>query len=72
MKPTGISFGLDSAGDLHVGVTRSSRAEDAVWAAVEEAIDAGMTPERFKREAAQAWEETLRQRGKDAATELLK
>jgi hypothetical protein len=69
-KPYGLSLGLTADGNLRAGVNHPSRAEDAIWNAVEEAIDAGMTPERFKLEAAQAWEETLHSRAKDAAEEL--
>ena len=46
-KPNGLSATLQ--------VLKPSRAEDAIWDAVQEAIDAGMTPERFKREVMQAW-----------------
>jgi hypothetical protein len=64
MKPIGLSATFQ--------VVRSTRAEDAVWAAVEEAICAGMTPEQFKEEAAQAWEHCLREEAKHAVKVLSK
>jgi hypothetical protein len=63
MKPLGLTTSFQ--------VVTPTRGEDAVWRAVEEAIDAGMTPERFKAEAAEAWVHFLRERAKDAERTLL-
>lgn len=52
MKPYGVTIGLQ--------VVRPSETEDAIWAAVESAVNAGWTPERFKNELASAWEDALR------------
>jgi len=54
-KPPGIEMSI-SGGNLRMGVTRSSRAEDKIWEAVEEAVCAHMTPTQFMREAWQAWD----------------
>ena len=40
--------------------------EDAVWEAVEQAIEAGWSPERFKAEIADAWKEKLEDKAKHA------
>jgi hypothetical protein len=63
MKPMGI--------DACFRIIRSTPAEDAVWDAVRTAIDNGMTPDQFKREAAQAWEELLREDGQRAVKTLI-
>ncbi len=47
MKPIGISACLE--------VRMPNQAEDAIWEAVQSAIDSGWTPERFKQESALAW-----------------
>lgn len=69
MKPPGLEFRL-SGGALTLGVTRSDRVTDAIWEAVEEAIDCGMTPERFKREMICAWEHYRREQAKRELAEL--
>ena len=46
-------------------VIQPTSVQDAVWEAVEQAIDAGMTVEQFRREAADCWAEKLRQKAKD-------
>ena len=66
MKPLGLNMGFGKDG-LALSVTRPTRVEDAVWEAVEEAIAAGWTPERFRNEAADAWRERLQEEAKDAA-----
>jgi RNA binding exosome subunit len=53
-------------------IVHATRAEDKVWEAVEEAIDGGMTPAEFRSEAADAWEQILRDRGKEARKQLEK
>ena len=71
-KPSGISLGITAGGVPTMSVTHISRAEDAIWNAVQEAVDAGMTPEQFKREVAQAWTEELRAQAKRTMKELSK
>lgn len=46
-------------------ITHPDRVEDKVWEAVEEAIDAGWTPERFMREVRSDWSAYLAQKRKD-------
>jgi hypothetical protein len=46
-KPNGL--------DCCLKVIRPTRAEDAIWKAVEEAILSGMTPEKFLREVRESW-----------------
>lgn len=58
-KPTGLSVTLDECG-LRFAVKQSSRVENAVWDAVQMAVDAGWSPEQFKLEVADAWQEKLR------------
>lgn len=48
----------------------SNAAVDAVWAAVEAAIEAGMSPRDFRNVAAEAWEHELRDHAKGARQEL--
>ena len=55
-KPNGLALDVFSG----FRVTRASRTEDAVWSAVQAAITEGWTVERFRREAAAAWHEELR------------
>lgn len=70
-KPLGIS--LDIIGGLpRMSVSQSDRAADAVWDAVEVAISAGMTPQQFRREAADAWEHVIKEEAKHARQELLR
>jgi len=58
MKPTGL--------DMMLNVKMPSRAEDAIWEAVREAINANWTPEQFRIEVASAWEDALRDDAKHA------
>ena len=51
-------------------VIRPTPIEDRIWDAVSEAIAAGMTPERFRSEVAQAWEHELREEAKHARNVL--
>jgi hypothetical protein len=51
MKPTGLTADFR--------IVKSSRTEDLIWDAVEEAVHAGWDPTRFVREARQAWANTL-------------
>jgi len=57
MKPLGISHNFQ--------IINPSKVEDQIWEAVEEAINAGWTPERFKQEAGLAWEDALKQQIKN-------
>jgi hypothetical protein len=52
-KPMGMTAGFQ--------IIRPTRTEDKVWDAVEEAISENWTPERFIREAQQAWESALKE-----------
>ena len=52
-------------------ILRPSRTEDKIWEAVQEAIVEGWSPERFKREVAQAWDEELKEQAKEAQKILL-
>ena len=70
-KPLGISIGINS-GLPTLRVNESSKAMDAIWDAVEEAINSGMTPEQFKMEAAEAWAERLKEDSKSAVKTLTK
>lgn len=65
-------MGLSSSGALVIGVTQSNRAIDAIWGAVEEAIDAGMTPDKFKREMVAAWDHYREQQKRHELQELSK
>jgi hypothetical protein len=56
MKPAGIAMGLNESG-ITLRVTRSSRATDQIWEAVEEAFLEGMTPETFMYEVRESWEQ---------------
>lgn len=51
MKPLGITPFFE--------VRKPSPTEDAIWEAVQSAIDCGWTPERFKQEASAAWIDKL-------------
>lgn len=71
MKPNGLNLRLKH-GQPILQVTGPSMEEDMIWNAVESAVDAGWTPERFKREVASAWTEKLHREAEDAEKELLK
>lgn len=58
-KPTGLAVRVDECG-VRFAVSHSSRVGNAVWDAVQTAVDAGWSPEQFKREVADAWQEKLR------------
>lgn len=51
-------------------VHKPTRTEDAIWNAVEQAINEGWTPKQFKSEVASAWEERLKEDAKQAVWEL--
>ena len=71
MKPLGMRLTLQDG--IGLRVVHPTHAEDKVWEAVEAAIEAGWTPERFKREAASAWSD-YRSRGQadDEGKEMLR
>ena len=56
--------------DMMLNVITPTAVEDAIYNAVEAAIDAGWDARRFKLEAADAWEYELRKRSKWAVEEL--
>ncbi len=58
-KPNGLSIKMSLAGPTFK-TTQTSRWEDALWDAVEEARTLGITPERFKMELIQAWTESIK------------
>ena len=58
MKPLGLSADLR--------VQYPSKVEDAIWEAVQLAIEANWTPERMRGEIADAWREKLREDAKYA------
>lgn len=62
-KPPGIGFNIRE-GALTLGVTKSSRAEDLIYDAVQEAQNEGMTPTRFVTIARSAWETTREEQTK--------
>lgn len=70
MKPLGIVFALNEDVDPVLRVRRPTPAEDAVWQAVEAAIDEGWTPERYRNEAAEAWCGRLAEDAKHARAAL--
>lgn len=53
-KPYGMTAALQ--------IIRPDAVQDAVWDAVERAVDAGWTVEQFRSEAADCWNEYLRQK----------
>lgn len=56
MKPLGIQYGLDAtSGKPFLRVTPRDQVMDAIYDAVEAAIDSGWTVEEFRREAAEGW-----------------
>lgn len=69
VKPPGIEMSL-YGGALRMGVTQSSRSEDKIWEAVQEAISEGWTPTRFIAEAREAWDYELGERAKAADAEF--
>lgn len=58
MKPLGITADLRCV--------MPTKTEDLIWNAVESAIEANWTTERFKREAADAWSQSLRRAADEA------
>ena len=66
MKPNGIAIGLHADGQLSFRATHPTRTEDAIWEAVECAINEGWDARRFRNEVASAWSDILKQSVEDA------
>jgi len=66
MKPLGVGFTVKES-EIGMGVVFPSRVEDAVWDAVEIAMDAGWTAKQFQSEACEAWQRRIRDDASDAA-----
>lgn len=60
MKPIEVGMRVTESGAIGFAVNRPSKVEDAIWEAVEQAIEAGWTPRQFKLEVASAWEQRFR------------
>jgi len=58
-KPYGLNLGMRPGGP-YLDVRRPSGVEDAIWDAAREAVTAHWTVYRFRREAAEAWAQALR------------
>ena len=56
MKPLGVSLRIQEGLPV-LRCAQPTKAEDAVYEAVEQAIEQGWTPRRFIAEARQAWQE---------------
>lgn len=69
MKPNGLNIQA-TEGSVRFSVGTPSKAEDAVWDAVEAAINAGWSPQRFKDEASEAWRVSLHDEAKHAVKVL--
>jgi len=69
MKSLGLSMGFGKDG-LSLSVSHPTSVDDAVWDAVEQAINAGWTPQQFRNEIADAWRDRLLSDAKDAVTVL--
>lgn len=70
-KPLGIGLTLVDGVPV-MRVKTPDKVEDAVWEAVDEAINAGWDARRFRREAAEAWEQRLRDDAKAAREDLMR
>lgn len=68
----GKPFGIAMLTNGTMMVRPSDRVSDQIWDAVREAINANITPDQFKREAAQAWEHHLSEDAKHAVRTLCK
>ena len=63
MKPLGLRLTMDGG----MRVIKPSPTEDAIYRAVEEAINSGWTVEQFRSECAQCWGIYLQNRARDDA-----
>lgn len=64
MKPLGLTYDFR--------IRKPTRTEDAIWNAVETAIEEGWTPQDFVRELRSAWGDVLREQARHADAELAK
>lgn len=62
MKPLGLALDINTG----LRVVRPDDAQDAIYKAVEKAIEHGMTVRQFRAEAAECWDIVLRDHAKDA------
>lgn len=69
-KPYGVSLGINESGLPTMRLQTPNRAMDAIWDAVQIAIGYGVTPKQFLDEAAEAWEQELKDHGKEAVSVL--
>ena len=70
MKPNGLSMSVSESGGIGFSVSTPSKVEDAIWEAVELAIESGWTPQQFKNEISEAWREKLNDDAKNAVDVL--
>jgi len=61
---------VSESGSIGFAVSTPSDVEDAVWEAVELAIQSGWTPQQFKNEITDAWREKLNDEAKYAVDVL--
>lgn len=71
MKPLGIEFAL-RGNDLTLQVSKSNRAIDAIWEAVDEATSANMDPKQFMGEVREAWDHYRKEQAKYELSQLSK
>lgn len=71
MKPLGLELSVGSRGPT-MTVRTPSKAQDAIWEAVEMAINEGLTPLQVRREMADAWRQILSDEAKAAYDQLSK
>ena len=62
-KPLGVSLYATNQ-TLGLRVVKPSPVEDAIWDAVEKAIENGWSAQQFKDEASECWEQKLRDEAK--------
>lgn len=63
-KPPGIALRIGLDGLPSMSVRHSTRAEDAIWDAVEEALNYNMSADEFIAEARAAWAEAMKNRAR--------
>ena len=61
---------VSESGGIGFAVSTPSKVKDAIWEAVELAIDSGWTPQQFKNEISEAWREKLNDEVKHAVDVL--
>ena len=70
-KPLGIGLSIKDGVPCFYSSPRD-RVADHIWDTVRDAINAGVTPDQFKRETASAWKQHLQDDSIQAEKELLK